>query len=211
MGGPNDDSLKNLPQRQGVRRIFFKKIEDLPVLLSAAPMRADAPVFVPRSMEAKAEPEQEDNGEQEESTIDQPDADFAGLVDSRTIEDSLKSTAAPLAVEVISDEEKEVARRFLAGYNRVLRNRKLEKKKGPVQQTCDSYFMTCLKQAEEMEWREGSFYKKLFLGLVPHLLTCINVVDSYSAGAKKAAKKRLMDNKQRQDMDALNKRMTEIK
>jgi hypothetical protein len=40
------------------------------------------------------------------------------------------------------------------------------------------------------QWPHGYYYKKVYLGLVPHLLACVKGVESYASVAKAEAKKR---------------------
>ncbi|KAF6765917.1 hypothetical protein DFP72DRAFT_996790 [Ephemerocybe angulata] len=203
---------KQWPAPKGVRRVFFSKLEDVPTILSTGPMRADAAPFVPKGLAkagAGASVAVDENEESVEQTIEQPDADAAGLVDSRDLVDTLATTAAPLAVEKISDGQKAIAARLTARYRRVLRTRKLERAKTSTQKAYDSFFDTCLKASKDMAWPHGFFYRKLYLGLVPHLLACVNGVESYAHSAKAKAKKRLRKD-EKQDLEGLNKRITEL-
>ena len=140
-------------------------------------------------------------------------ADVTNLVDSHNPVDSLASTAAPLEAEHSSQEQKDVALRLLHKYRQRMRNKKLERHKTATQKTCDSYFEACLKLAsdpEKMQWPYGFYYKKLYLGLVPHLLACLKTVESYAFSAKEKAKIRYRKD-EKQDYDGMHKKMNEIK
>ncbi|KAJ2926880.1 hypothetical protein H1R20_g10209, partial [Candolleomyces eurysporus] len=205
------------PPSEGIRRVFFKNLEDVPVVLSTSPLNAQAKPFVPSTLELRVNVERGSNSTVEgqggdAAEVEQPEADVTDLVDSRNIVDSLASTAAPLSVEHISQEQKGVALCLLKKYRQRARNQKLEKKKTPTQKDCDSYFEACLELAldrKKMQWPHGFYYRKLYLGLVPHLLACIKGVGSYAFSAKAKAKKRYRGD-EKQDYDGMHKTTNEI-
>ncbi|RXW11442.1 hypothetical protein EST38_g14413 [Candolleomyces aberdarensis] len=206
---------------EGIRRVPFKNLEDVPLVLSTGPLNAQAKAYVPNSLKPQANVDGGDNSTEGQGgeaaaelqqQIEQTEADVTDLVDSRNIVDSLASTAAPLAVEHISQEQKDVALCLLKKYRQRARNQKLEKNKAPTQKNCDSYFETCLELAldrKKMQWPRGFYYRKLYLGLVPHLLACMKGVESYAFSAKAKAKKRYRGN-EKQDYDRMHKTTNEI-
>jgi hypothetical protein len=203
------------PPRKGIRRVFFKDLQDIPLVLSTGPLKPQAEAFVPRSQEnvqgGDVEGQAEDGTAEIDQQIEQPDADATDLVDSRDITDSLASAAAPLTVEHISQEQKNAALCFLKIYQQRKRNLELEKTKTLTQKTCDSYFEGCLKLAPPPEKRQSpdGYYWKLYLGLVPHLLACVKGLESYAFSAKAEAKKRYRG-REKQDYDDVHKTMNEI-
>ncbi|RXW11576.1 hypothetical protein EST38_g14279, partial [Candolleomyces aberdarensis] len=210
------------PSPEGIRRVFFKNLDDVPLVLSTGALRPQAEAFIPSFLKPQAtnvgggdnstEGQGGNAAAEIEQQIEQPEADVTDLVDSRNIVDSLTSTAAPLAVEHISQKQKDVALCLLKKYRQRARNQKLEKNKTPTQKVCDSYFETCLGLAldrKKMQWPRGFYYRKLYLGLVPHLLACIKGVRSYAFSAKAKAKKRYRGN-EKQDYDGMHKTTNEI-
>ncbi|RXW23491.1 hypothetical protein EST38_g2359, partial [Candolleomyces aberdarensis] len=255
---------KPVPERpppEDVRRVFFKSLDDVPLVLSTASLSAGArplstdtssaeakplsagtssaeakPLFmdtpssqpkplVPDSSNPQASTESRGSSAVEapgataeielpvdQLQIEQPEADVTDLVDSRDLVNSLASTAAPLDVEHSSPEQKKLALHLLHKYRQRVRNKKLEKHKTTTQKTCDVSFETCLKLAsdpKEMQWPYGFYYKKLYLGLVPHLLACVKAVESYAYTARAKARIRYRK-EERQDYDGMLKRMNEI-
>lgn len=193
-----------LPPPEGAHRVYFRSLEQARVALAQGPMRADAEEFVPRAMtlqKAKALAEQ---------AIDVPEVDLAELVDSRDLADSLASTAVPLAVRKVTEEQKGVARRLLVGFRKRVSIRKLEKVKKRTQVSCDSFFLSCLLRSKGMNWSGSSLYRKLYLGIVPHLLTCADVLQSYALSAKRQARSRWRDESEK-DLEGLGKQITELK
>lgn len=204
------------PPPKGIRRVFFKSLDDAPLVLSTGPMRADAPAFVPRQL-AKTVTNDSSAGEGEagkeaiEEAVEKPEADMTDVVDSRNLVDAIATAEAPPPVQV-SEEQKVVAAKLWAKYQRRLRSAKLEKAKSATQKARDSYFETCLGLSEDMEWPFGFFYRKLYLGLVPNLLACVNRVDSYAYGARAKAKRRFrLGTDAAEDLEGLNKRMNDLK
>jgi hypothetical protein len=210
------------PPRPGIRRVFFKDLQDIPLVLSTGALKAQAEVFVPRSqanVQGDVEDQAEDATAEIDQQIEQPDADATDLVDSRDITDSLASTAAPLAVEHISQEQRNAALCFLKRYQQRKRNLELEKTKTLTQKTCDCYFEACLKLAPPPEERQSldgyrwkvyiGYYWKLYLGLVPHLLASVKGLESYAFSAKAEAKKRYRGS-EKQDYDDVHKTTNEI-
>ena len=61
-----------------------------------------------------------------------------------------------------------------------------------------------------MDWPHGRYYRKLFLGPLPHVLVCLSGVHSYLVGAKDKAKKRYKV-ATHQELDNVGKKMTELK
>ncbi|KAF5314113.1 hypothetical protein D9611_006922 [Ephemerocybe angulata] len=112
-------------------------------------------------------------------------------------------------MESISDQQRAVASQLTKAYRRILRNRELERAKILTQKVYDCCFVNCLKALKNMEWSHRLFYRKLYLGLVPHLLGCVDRVISYAHSAKARAKKRLRAAKV-DDLEGLNKECAEL-
>ncbi|KAJ2926891.1 hypothetical protein H1R20_g10211, partial [Candolleomyces eurysporus] len=107
--------------------------------------------------------------------------------------------------------QEDVALRLLYKFRQRVKNKELEKHKTTMQKTYDSYFETCLKLASDpkgMQWSCGSYYRKLYLGLVPHLLACAREVESYALSAWSEARNQCR--KEKQDYDGMYKTKSEI-
>ncbi|RXW12996.1 hypothetical protein EST38_g12858 [Candolleomyces aberdarensis] len=207
------------PPAEGVRRVLFKTPEDVLSVLSTGESRAQDKATAPNPSKLRANAggggmtvkTQGDTAAETEQPIDhqieQPEADATDPVDSRNLVDA--NTTAPLEVEHSSQEQKNVALRLLNRYQQRARNKKLEKHKTATQRTRDSYFEICLKLAQKMRWTRGSYYKKLYLGLVPHLLVCVKGVEGYAFVAKAEARKQYRGDDKR-DYDGMHKTTSEI-
>ena len=148
--------------------------------------------------------------ELEDATGQFPEGDVTRLLGLPDVVELLPSTVTPSSLQSTAEEQKAVARKLLAGYRRTLKTRRMEKAKTQTQKSCDSFYLTCLKSSQGMDWGEITFYKKLYLGLIPHLLTCVDVVQPYAQSAKKKLRPRLLDKSER-DLEGLKKEMDDLR
>ncbi|TFK22053.1 hypothetical protein FA15DRAFT_758288 [Coprinopsis marcescibilis] len=168
---------------KNVTRVTFKSVDDVRRALNANPsaatllssLRADAPTFVPGGKKITGPEGRGSNAEGEaEEAGDRPDADTTDVADSQNLVNSIANTAAPLPQEAIPEAQLIIARKILKGYRRLVLQRELQQKRSPVEASCNSIHETCLKLSSNMDWPNGLYYKKLYLGLIPHLLICVN-------------------------------------
>ncbi|KAH6917671.1 hypothetical protein BKA70DRAFT_1139349 [Coprinopsis sp. MPI-PUGE-AT-0042] len=217
------------PPPKNINRVIFKSLEDVRRTLAphisslaiASSLRAEAPAFVPRSMKQPEAPQtlflrerdhtapEREAEAQVEEAADKPDADTTDIVDSGKLVDNMANTVSDAPHEVIPDEQLIVARELVKRYRHRVAHRNFEKKKSAADSQVDSTYETCLKLSMEMGWPNGNYYKKLYLGLVPHLLVCVNAVQTHAQSAKGIAKKQLLKGK-RQNLDDLSSQMTEL-
>ncbi|KAJ2926879.1 hypothetical protein H1R20_g10208, partial [Candolleomyces eurysporus] len=203
------------PPPEGIQRVFFKNPEDIPSMLSTGPLRVqaefEAVILDSLKLQTSAEIEQ-----QIEQTAEVVATDF---MDPRDIVDPLPDTAAPLVTD-ITQEQKDVAFRLLKSYRKRIREQELENSKSASREIYDSYFETCLNMAldtKRMQWPHGFYYRKLYLGLVPHLLTCAKAIELYAQSEKTKTKQGYKeDGKQgykedeKLDYDSLKQKMNEL-
>ena len=207
----------------GVRRVFYKAIEDVPRLLSEASapsflssLRADAPAFVPRQIHraddprATEAPDSEDpsTGVEVHEDIEEPEIDHTDVMNSTTAIETIANAAPPDANELPSEEKIHATAVFQMAYRKVL-IRRYKVKKTVTEASRTSFFEACMAEASRMDWPHGGYYRKLFLGPLPHVLVCLSGVHSYLAGAKDKAKKRYKV-ATHQELDDVGKKMTEI-
>ncbi|RXW13065.1 hypothetical protein EST38_g12789 [Candolleomyces aberdarensis] len=176
------------PPTEGIRRVFFKNPDDVPSALSVGAQTANA-----------------DSGSN--STVK-----TQGLGDTPTGTEQPVDQQVEQPAAILTDiVRKDLALRLLYHHRQRVRNKELEKYKTTTQKTCDSSFETCLKlvaDPNEMQWTRGSYYKKLYLGLVPHLLACVKAVESYALSAWSEA--RDQSRKEKQDYDDMYRTKSEI-
>jgi hypothetical protein len=210
----------------GVRRVFYKAIEDVPRLLSEASapsflssLRADAPAFVPRQIpkvddeRATEVPSSEDPsaGAEVHEDIEEPEVDHTDVMNSTTAIETIANTALLDTNKLPSEEEIHATGVFQMAYRKVLIRRSRRKATKTVAEASrTSFFEACLAEASRMDWPYGGYYRKLFLGPLPHVLVCLSGVNSYLVGAKDKAKKRFKV-ATHQELDDVGKKLTELK
>jgi hypothetical protein len=208
----------------GVRRVFYKAIEDVPRLLSevSAPsflssLRADAPAFVPRPARkvdderATEVPNSEDPsaGAEVHEDIEEPEVDHTDVMNNTTAIETIANTALQGTNELPSEEKIHATRVFQTAYRKVLiRRRKATKTVAEASRT--SFFEACFVEASRMDWPHGRYYHKLLLGPLPHVLVCLSGVHSYLLEAKAKTKKRYTV-ATHQELDEVGKKMTDLK
>ncbi|KAJ2931129.1 hypothetical protein H1R20_g5905, partial [Candolleomyces eurysporus] len=169
------------PPLEGIRRVPFKKPQNIPLVLSTSLSDTQANPFIKGSSKLL---------EDAAAEMEQP-----AVVDSHDLQSLQK--------------KKDLALRLLQKHRQRVRNKKLEQHKTTTQKACDSYFETCFKLAQESQWPCKPYYKKIYLGLVPHLLACVKGVESYAFSAKAEAKKRLRGD-EKWDYDETRKMTNEM-
>jgi hypothetical protein len=73
-----------------------------------------------------------------------------------------------------------------------------------------SHFMECLNHSRNMKWRKDS-YRFIYLGLLPHLLLCLNWLIDKAQESKQKIKKRRTTGGSHDDMDDLKDSQTKVK
>lgn len=208
----------------GVRRVFYNAIEDVPRLLSEASaplflslLRADAPTFVPRQIrkvddERATEVSNSEDppaGVEVHEDIEEPEVDHTDVMNSTTAIETIANTALHDTNELPSEEKIHATGVFQMAYRKILIRRR-KATRTVAQASRASFFAACLAEASRMDWPHGKYYRKLFLGPLPHVLVCLSGVHSYLVGAKDKAKKRYKL-ATHQELDDVGKKMTELK
>ncbi|KAH6876648.1 hypothetical protein BKA70DRAFT_1576722 [Coprinopsis sp. MPI-PUGE-AT-0042] len=194
----------------------------MPSLAIARSLRAEAPAFVPRSMKQQdahqevvrnrgntLTNEKEGEGVAAEQVVDRPDADTADIMNAGKLVNAMANTVVEAPHPVIPENQLNLAQKLLKRYRYRVNHGNLEKKKTVVDSQLNVVYETCLKLSADMKWPNGNYYRKLYLGLVPHLLICINAVQRHAQNARGNAKKRLLK-EEKQDLDDLTKEMNEL-
>ncbi|CAA7264670.1 unnamed protein product [Cyclocybe aegerita] len=220
----NDSSLDELiqlydiskteshPPARSVRRVMFKTSVDVhrlldplnPVLVSN--LRADAPAFIPKPREPEASTSV--TGEEPEQEIEEPEADNTEVV----------NISAPVEVAPVAEQEEtkppseeliRAASCIQARYRKILRSKR-QTSRTALETLRASCFEACLAESRKIEWPPRSHYLLLFLGPLPHVLTCLNAVHTWVMETKQRNKKRFKT-ATHQELDDVNKRLTEQK
>ncbi|KAJ3514932.1 hypothetical protein NLJ89_g2078 [Agrocybe chaxingu] len=201
------------PPARNVRRVMYKTNTDVhrlldplnPVIVSN--LRADAPAFVPKPRELEASaPAAEEEPEQE---VEEPEADNTEVMNG-----SVPVEVAPVAElqgenKPPSEELIQAAIYIQARYRTILRHKR-QAAKTALEVSRASCFEAFLAESRKMEWPPCSHYLLLFLGPLPHVLACLDVVHTWVMETKQRNKKRFKT-ATHQELDDVNKRLTEQK
>ena len=195
----------------GIRRVLYKSTNPLEVsrLLDSSPvfsnLRADAPEFVPKPRlaqvqadEAEADPE-----------IEEPEVDNTEIVNTATSAESIVVANLPEneTNAALSEEKIQAVNKLQTLYRKKMRHRRVVAKTA-LQASRNTWFEACLAESAKIDWPEGSFYRFLFLGPLPHVLVCLDAAYTWVMDTKKRNKKRFIK-ASHQELEELNKRMTE--
>lgn len=96
-------------------------------------------------------------------------------------------------------------------YLQALRNRNLQSRKTLAEKNCDAHFDTCLQASASMALPRQSLYRKLYLGILPHLLVCIDAVSSHVESMKARAQEKFLSNGGHETLEDLHARNTNLR
>ena len=198
-----------------IRRIVYKSIVDIPSLLNGSAakssislslLRPQAPEFVPRSLanespvDAVIEPEQ---------NINETEADDAEIIDATTATDIITVEALPDTTAPPSEALIQAARVCQSLYRKKFRHRQKSKldSLGIQRANC---FDACLLASTKIDWPTRSYYQRLFLGPLPHVLVCLKSAYTWSIDMKNRNKKRFKSSVH-QELEDINKCLTDQK
>jgi hypothetical protein len=140
-----------------------------------------------------------DGGDAEELEVDQG-ADVDTVSDSADMPQALESVAP-------SEEECYAASVIQLAYRRALARRRGSPKDG-LPEARSRFFTIYYKQSREMEW-PNRYYRLLFLGPIPHILLCLDAVETHTHELKGKTKERLQQVRH-MELEQLGGRLTQI-
>ncbi|KAJ7671947.1 hypothetical protein B0H17DRAFT_1208872 [Mycena rosella] len=190
---PRPHPIKN------VRQIVYTALEGVPQLLG--PARA---VAEPRDADA-GDAEDEDEAVEEEPFVDageaEREADGGPVAMPPALEAATRSDAEVRAAGVIQRAFKRASGR--AG------RRKAERAASGLVAACAGFFSACSAEAAGAGAEWGRAYRLRFLGPLPHLLLCLDVVQAHAQRQKKSVKKDLRE-ATHEKLEALDKQLTQL-
>lgn len=188
---------------RNVRQIIYKSLEDVPQLLGSGRSLVESVSL--RDLDAQPAEEEDDDAVEEESFVDASGTDEV-LPDAGPV-------AMPPALEAVERTDAEVhaacviQRAFKRVHKRAGR-RKAELAESSLVAGCAAFFIACL--AETTAWESPAReYRLRFLGPLPHLLVCLDVVHTHAQKQKKHVKKDLREAKH-EKLEALDKQLTQL-
>ncbi|EMD41416.1 hypothetical protein CERSUDRAFT_89982 [Gelatoporia subvermispora B] len=189
----HDLAKTNSNQRalEHVRRVIYQTIEDIPALLrrQKVALRADAAPFAPalREQTTAVNTQSDEKPEEEQAIYAAEGKDLAR--EEEPIADDVAAGGEGQVAVVPTQTEVDAARTIQVAYRRHLSTRR-----GAATSTAEDLmrriFTACQARSQQLQWLCRR-YKMLFLGPLPHLLVCLEMMHGYIFTAKDQAKKRL--------------------
>ncbi|KAI9510704.1 hypothetical protein F5148DRAFT_976352 [Russula earlei] len=222
------DESKNTPRTfRGVRLVKFKDVDDIRRQLTAAAVPASmlnptAAPFIPSHALAplQKDPGQGGAGPSVEGATDETNEDtsFQSAAEEEETE-SHEATDVAAIIEPIGTNFREMSEEVLAErnsaaktlqscYRRLLTNRALRIANPGLSRIRKQQFEDFARVADSIEWPEHSLYRPIFLGALPHLLTCLDYAWSKAIEEKTKVKQQSRSSKKHQEIEALMERQT---
>lgn len=209
MNSPFDEMVQLISARssqptnalRGIRRVVFETHEDIPLLLDSLPHTR-----LPTFMEIRTQASSSSNNNSDlEATLSTSSETVTPLV-SQTDEEAEDSADADEADEVAtnvseesdivdrvdtgaSEEQLVAAKRVQRIFRRMLKRRNAAAKGGFAASRA-RFFDACLDQVRDMNWAPRSPYRIVYLGLLPHILICLEWLKRSATELREGAKKK---------------------
>ncbi|KAJ7743864.1 hypothetical protein B0H16DRAFT_1889844 [Mycena metata] len=184
---------------RNVRQIVYQSLEDIPRLLGTSrSLLENASV----SAQGDLFPAEDEDAVEEEPAFVETDEP-----------DEMLPVVEPVAIEAVKRTPEEIQaasviqQAFKRGHRRAGR-RKAELAESSFAAGCAGFFAMCLKEAADVDWPTRE-YRLRFLGPLPHLLLCLDVVHTAAMKQKKQVKKELRVAKH-EKLEALDKHLTQL-
>ncbi|KAJ7232862.1 hypothetical protein B0H12DRAFT_1144747 [Mycena haematopus] len=206
------ERLRHRPIRT-VRQIIYKSPADIPQLLGTSLSLIES-VSVqdidPQSSEVSVLPEDQDD---DLHTLED-ESGFADAGESEEVFSATEPVVMPPALEAVQHTEEEIRaasviqQAFTRALRRAERRKQAEMAKPNLSASCATFFAICLKEAEGIDWPNRA-YRLRYLGPLPHLLVCLDVVLTTVQKQKKQVKKDLRE-ATHEKLEALDKQLTQL-
>jgi hypothetical protein len=153
-------------------------------------LRPDAAPFVPREIT----PENVADAAESENQADEDDAqaqdatdDIVEEVDEEAISQAVTSDA--LLVTTYSDEHRAAVRKIWSAY-RLFHSKRQAESKGGLTASRNLLYKECLAELATLEFPR-TYYRRLFLGPLPHILLCLRAAHDHAWKSKNVVKNRM--------------------
>jgi hypothetical protein len=209
---------------RGVRVVKFSDVDHIcrQLTMAAGPastLNPTATPFVPAqaTSQATAEPSVEATSDEVEDSAIQVDAEeeeseMPEETDVAAIMESIGTNFTGLSADALA-EQHSAAKTLQSYYRRLLTNRK-KRIANPIlglSKTRQNQFEEFARAAESIEWPPKSLYRPIFLGPLPHLLTCLAYTWSVVMEEKQKVKRQERQNKKHEGIEGLMEQRTKLK
>jgi hypothetical protein len=209
-------------QFRGVRVVKFKDIDHIcrQLAMAAGPastLNATATPFVPAqaTSQATAEPSVEVASDEEEDSAIQAAAEEESETPEETdvaaIVESIGTNFTGLSADALA-EQHSAAKTLQSYYRRLLANRE-KRIANPglgLPKIRQKQFEEFARAAESIEWPPKSLYRPIFLGTLPHLLTCLAHTWSVVMEEKQKVKRQERQSEKHEGIEGLMEQRTRL-
>lgn len=207
----------------GVRVVKFKDVDHicLQLTMAAGPtstLNPTATPFVPdqATSQATAEPSVEGTSEEADDsaiqvTAEEEESETPEETDVAAIMESIGANATGLSASALA-EQHSAAKTLQSYYRRLLANRtkRIANPGLGLPKTRRSQFEEFARVAESIEWPPRSLYRPIFLGALPHLLTCLAYTWSVVMEEKQKVKRQEGDSEKHEGIEGLIEQRTKL-
>lgn len=218
------DENKTAPLHfRGVRVVRFKDVDHIrrQLTMAAGPastLNPAATPFVPAQAisQATAEPSVEATSDEAEYnavqvTAEEEESESPEETDVAAIRESIGINFTALSAEALAEQDS--AAKTLQAYYRRLRASRDKRIANPglgLPKTRQKQFEEFARTAESIEWPPKSLYRPIFLGALPHLLTCLAYTRSAVMEEKQKVKQQERQNKKHEGIEGLMEHRTKL-
>jgi hypothetical protein len=219
---------RNAPRTfRGVRVVKFRDIGDIrrQLAIAAGPtstLNPGATPFIPiqappqsnsveLSVEATSDDPEENEDDASEVAAEEEDTEPHEEADVSAIIESIGANFTAPSADALAKQDS-AARTLQTHYRRLLTNRAKRIANGlGLPKTRQNQFEAFARAAESMEWPQKSPYRPIFLGALPHLLTCLDHAWSIVMEEKNKVKRQARSSDKHQGIEGLMERQTNLK
>ena len=208
---------------RGVRVVNFKDVDHIcrQLTIAAGPastLNPTATPFVPAQVTSQAttEPSVETAiDEEEDSTIqvgaEEEESETPEETDVAAIMESIGTNFTELSADALA-EQHSAAKTLQSYYRRLLTNRKtrIANPGLGLPKTRQEQFEKFARAGESTEWPPKSLYRPIFLGALPHLLTCLAYTWSVVMDEKQKVKRQERKSEKHQGIEGLMEQRTKL-
>jgi hypothetical protein len=218
------DQNKIAPFRfRGVRVVTFKDVDHIcrQLTMAAGPastLNPTATPFVPTQVtsQATAEPSVEaTSDEAEDSAIqvaaEEEETETPEETDDALIMESIGTNFTGLSADALA-EQNSAAKKLQLSYRRLVTNRE-KRIANPglgLPKTRQKQFEEFARAVDSIEWPAKSLYRPIFLGALPHLLTCLAYTWSVVMEEKQKVKRQERQNEKHEGIEGLMEQRTKL-
>ena len=178
-----------------------------PFIPTQAPLQTNGAEL---SVDITSDEANDDNATQK--AAEEEDTEPPEEVDVSAIMESIETNFTGPSADAL-DKQKSAAKTLLSYYRRLLTNR--EKRIADpglgLPETRQNQFEIFALAAESIEWPQKSLYRPIFLGALPHLLTCLEYTMSIVMEEKKKVKRLARPSEKHQGIEGLMERQTKLR